>query len=116
MEMVESRTRRSVFLETVASSLGMTDTRIHNMRLNTFLQRSDGGKAWDCVSWKALKLGSDDLGILRERAHQQTQFWMFHGMELAVEEPAIFERSFKLIRSERFKSVKQWFLSIYRPL
>jgi 16S rRNA (guanine527-N7)-methyltransferase len=99
MEMVEGRTKKSVFLETVASSLGMSDTRIHNMRLNTFLQRGNAGKTWDCVSWKALKLGNDDLGMLRQHAHPQTQFWMFHGKELAVEEPAIFGRSFKLIRS-----------------
>jgi 16S rRNA (guanine527-N7)-methyltransferase len=115
MEMVESRTRRSVFLETVAAALGMHDTRIHNMRLDTFLQRSDCSKTWDCVSWKALKPGKDDLRMLREHAHPRTQFWMFHGAELAVEEPAIFGTSFKLIRSERFQG-KKWFLSIYRPL
>ena len=113
LEMVESRTKRSIFLETVTSSLGIGEASIYNMRLSEFLIRSDHDKIWDCISWKALKLSRDDFNMLREHAHPQTQFWMFHGKELAVEEPAIFEQSFKLIRRERFESGKLWFLSIY---
>jgi hypothetical protein len=83
------------------------------MRLREFLSRCDRDKVWDCISWKALKLSREELGMLREHAHPKTQFWMFGGKEPAVEEPAVFEQSFRLIRSERFESKKVWFLSIY---
>jgi 16S rRNA (guanine(527)-N(7))-methyltransferase RsmG len=116
LEMVESRVKRCVFLETLASSLGLAGTQVYNMRLNTFLRHTNSNKAWDCVSWKAIKLANDDLELLRKHSHPQTRFWMFHGRDPAVEAQAVFEKSFKLIRRERFQSDKFWFLSIYGPL
>jgi 16S rRNA (guanine527-N7)-methyltransferase len=114
LEMVESRVRRSVFLEILVSSLGIGGTLVHNMRLDKFLQNSNPDKIWDCITWKALKLAGADLRALRKHAHAQTQFWMFHGKELAVENPVEFLRSFKLMRSEKPEGERQWFLSIYR--
>jgi 16S rRNA (guanine527-N7)-methyltransferase len=115
LEMVESRAKRSVFLDMLASLLGLAGIQVHNMRLHSFLQHCNDDLTWDCVSWKALKLQSDDLDRLRSHASQQTTFWMFHGKDLAVEEKEAFEKSFELIRREQFRSGKQWFLSIYRP-
>jgi hypothetical protein len=87
--------------------------RVHSIRLQTFLQQSDPNKSWDCISWKALKLNSNDLRMLRAHAGAGTQFWMFHGSEPAVEEPAIIDQYFRLLRTERLSGRKLWALSIY---
>ena len=76
------------------------------MRLQAFLQHSDRNKTWDCISWKALKLSSDDLKLLLEHAHAATQFWMFHGSELAVEEPEIFDQYFRLAANRKVSRSK----------
>jgi 16S rRNA G527 N7-methylase RsmG len=113
LDMVESRAKRAFFLETAANMLGLVGTCVYHARLDELLSASD--KVWDCCSWKGLKLTSGDLRELCKRSHAQTQFWMFHGRELAVEEPEIMERSFSLLRSERFPLRKDWTLSIYVP-
>lgn len=113
LEMVESRAKKGVFLEVLACALGIEGMIIHNVRLDKFLRSCDRNKRWDCVSWKALKLGSEDLRLLRDHAHKKTQFWMFHGKELAVTDPTAFEQSFCLMRRERFEPGRVWFLSIY---
>lgn len=113
LDLVESREKRGIFLETAANILKLSQTRVHAMRLQAFLQQSSRNESWDCISWKALKLGDDDLRMLREHASGTTQLWMFHGSELAVEDPAIIDRYFRLLRSERLSGRKLWALSIY---
>ena len=115
LDLVESRAKKGIFLETLASALQLDRIHVHAMRLQAFLQHSDRNKAWNCISWKGLKLSSDDLKLLLEHAHAATQFWMFHGSELAAEEPEIFDRYFRLARTERFPGRKLWALSIYLP-
>jgi 16S rRNA (guanine527-N7)-methyltransferase len=115
LDLVESRSKKGIFLETLASALQLDGIRIHALRLQTFLQNSDRNKAWNCISWKGLKLSGEDLRLLLEHANAATQFWMFHGSELAVEEPEIIDRHFKLSRTERFSGRKHWALSIYLP-
>lgn len=115
LDLVESRSKKGIFLETLASALQLGGIRVHAMRLQAFLQHSDRNKAWNCISWKGLKLSGDDLRMLLEHANAATQFWMFHGSELAVEEPGIFDQYFRLSRTERFSSRKSWALSIYLP-
>jgi 16S rRNA (guanine527-N7)-methyltransferase len=111
LDMVESRTKRAVFLETAVRELGLAGARVFHRRLEQHLMGS--GKVWDCVSWKALKLSSPDIEKLMRHSHENTQFWMFHGKELAVKEPEAVERSFRLLRSEQFPLRKDWFLSIF---
>jgi 16S rRNA G527 N7-methylase RsmG len=113
LEMIESRAKRGVFLEVLVSALGMKGTLIHNARLDVFLRNCKRNTCWDCVSWKALKLGGNELKLLRDHAHKKTQFWMFHGKELAVTDLAEFERSFRLRRREKYRGGRMWFLSIY---
>jgi 16S rRNA (guanine(527)-N(7))-methyltransferase RsmG len=113
LDMVESRGKRCVFLETVIDSLKMGGAKVNCMRLKEYLESSD--KVWDCVTWKALKLSSQDTRELILHSHQLTQFWMFHGKQLAVEEPKLMERDFKLIQSEELESRRSWLLSIYLP-
>jgi 16S rRNA (guanine(527)-N(7))-methyltransferase RsmG len=115
LEMVESRIRRSAFLETVIEALGMKGVRVHARRLHELLLQSDDRKIWDCISWKGLKLSSDDLLKLRARSHPRTQFWMFHARELAVEEPEVIHTGFQIFRREKCPGRKDWALSIYLP-
>ena len=113
LDLVESRIKKCAFLETLVDSLKMDAAEVHRMRLRTYLQSC--GKVWDCVTWKAIKLNSRDLAELLVHSHQLTQFWMFHGKQLAVEEPEMMERDFNLVRSEILDSHRSWKLSIYLP-
>jgi 16S rRNA (guanine(527)-N(7))-methyltransferase RsmG len=115
LEMVESRGKRIAFLETAVDALGMKETKVHSNRLGSFLQHCAGGKIWDCITWKGLKLSCSDLMELLKHAHLQTQFWMFHGKEPAIEDPAMFEPYFTHVRSERLPGKREWTLSIYLP-
>jgi 16S rRNA (guanine527-N7)-methyltransferase len=114
LEMVESRAKKSAFVETVIYALGLDETFIHAMRLDSFLQNVEGNKFWDCISWKGIKLSGSDLINLKKHAHPETQFWMFHGKEQAAENKEVIERHFELLRSEKFPFKKEWVLSIYR--
>ena len=115
LDLVESRAKKGVFLETTADTLGLSGVHVHSMRLQTFLQQSDPQKLWDCISWKALKLGGQDIGMLLAHAGADTQFWMFHGSEPAVEAPALVDQHFRLHCSERFFGRKLWNLASYLP-
>jgi 16S rRNA (guanine527-N7)-methyltransferase len=115
MEMIESRNKKGAFLETAIFKLNLQKTWVHSERLDSFLRYIDPGQQWDCISWKALKLKDDELLLLREHVHANTQFWMFHGNEPAVKQPQIMGRYFRLLRRERVPSRRQGFLSVYLP-
>ena len=115
LELVESRAKRCAFLETAAYTLGMKNLRVYNKRLDAFLSDQTNKGMWDCVSWKGLKLNANNLFKLREHAYTNTQFWMFHGKEPALDTPDVIKSMFKLIRSEKFSSKQGWALSIYLP-
>lgn len=112
-ELVESRFKRAVFLETVVRELGLTVTSVHNQRAEEYLA-APGGMGWDCVSWKGIKLTDEILLQLLARTDDRTQFWMFHGNELAVETPIVAERKLSLVERKSFPGKRQWFLSIYQ--
>ena len=113
LAMVESRAKRAYFLENAASELGFADLEVHQQRIDEFLRSSH--EAWDCFSWKALRLAKEDLELLFGRAKPESRLWMFHGKEMALKEPAIAEDHLKLIRREKFDGRKEWRLSIYNP-
>jgi 16S rRNA (guanine(527)-N(7))-methyltransferase RsmG len=115
LEMVESRGKKSAFLETAVHDLGFGGTKVYSKRLDIFLQDCASCKIWDCITWKGLKLSSSDLLQLRKHTHSETQFWMFHGKEPAIEDPAIIQSHFTLLRSEKLWGKKEWTLSIYLP-
>jgi 16S rRNA (guanine(527)-N(7))-methyltransferase RsmG len=113
LEMVESRSKKGAFLETVIHALGLNGSIVHANRLDSFLQRIEHDKTWDCITWKALKLNNSDLLQLQKHAHSATQVWMFHGKEPAVEDPERIKQQFTLFRSEKLPAMKEGFLSIY---
>ncbi len=115
LEMVDSRTKKSAFLETAVEALGMKGVRVHSERLDAFLRASGRSKVWDCISWKGVKVSAKDLSQLRSHTHTRTQIWIFHGKELAAEEPEAVEQSFQLFRRERLPDKRESNLSIYLP-
>jgi 16S rRNA (guanine(527)-N(7))-methyltransferase RsmG len=115
LEMVESRKKKCVFLEKAGNLLGISGMQVHPARLDQFLRNCSPNRNWDCVTWKGLKLKRRDLLILSRHVHQRTQFWMFHGVEPAIEDPVLFHRLYQKLRSEEFTGKKGWGLSIYLP-
>ncbi len=113
LEMVESRAKKTAFLETVVSELNLTGSCIRHARLGDHLRKSD--KVWDCITWKGLKLRQQDLFQLCDHSHPETQFWVFHGKELPVEDPKVLEHQFKLLSSEKFPSRRDCVLSVFIP-
>ncbi len=112
VDLVESRLKRAVFLETVVRELGLASSMVHNRRAEEYLA-VESGNCWDCVSWKGIRLSNEVLLHLLARTDESTTFWMFHGDELAVESSAEMERAFQLVERKRFPGKKSWVLSIY---
>jgi 16S rRNA (guanine(527)-N(7))-methyltransferase RsmG len=112
LDMVESRTKRCAFLETVIQELGLEHTHVINERLEALLEVREG--TWDCISWKALKLGVRGLSALAAQATERSRFWMFHGKDLAVENVGALEQLLILERREACPARKGWWLSVYR--
>lgn len=113
LHLVESRSRRAVFLESVVDDLGLDHVAIHANRLETFLAETPAMKLWDIVSWKALRLKRRDLQLLLHRTQEQSEFWVFHGRRLPVEGSRI-EGFLELIRKESAPFLKRSYLSVYR--
>jgi 16S rRNA (guanine527-N7)-methyltransferase len=114
LEMVESRGKKVAFLETVAYELGLKRVKVHALRLDAMLQEVSLEKKWDCVSWKAIKLADKDMIKMREHAHPDTQFWMFHGKEYALETTEVLRTLFDKISLKRIPGSAESFLSLYR--
>lgn len=115
LDMVESRGKKGVFLETVAHSLKLENVAVHGLRLVDFVSQIESSRVWDCISWKAIKLTAEDLSALRPHAHQGAQFWMFHGKEPALADTTADTCGLVLIRKERFPDRRESHLSIYAP-
>lgn len=114
LEMVESRGKKAAFLETAAWELGFGEVRVHAERLDAFLRRGPGEKRWDSISWKAIRLSGAELASLRLHAGEDTRFWMYHGANAAVGEPAALSEGLRLEKSLRVPGTNDSWLSIYR--
>jgi 16S rRNA (guanine527-N7)-methyltransferase len=114
LEMVESRGKKVAFLETVAYELGLKNVKVHALRLDAMLHETSLEKKWDCVSWKAIRLADKDMIQLREHTHQDTQFWMFHGKEYALETPELLKDLFEEVLLKRVPGSAESFLSLYK--
>jgi 16S rRNA (guanine527-N7)-methyltransferase len=113
LDLVESRSKKSSFLETAIHMLDLKNTHVHALRLKTLLMECGPKKIWDCITWKGLKLKTDELRGLLLHADDRTQFWMFHGREPAVKEPEILKRHFRLLGQQKAGGRREWLLSIY---
>jgi 16S rRNA (guanine527-N7)-methyltransferase len=115
LDLVESRAKRAVFLETVVEKLGLPGVVVHTMRLQALLDQLRDEPHWDWVSWKGIRLSELDLNLLLRRLATRGQLWMFHGSELAVTDPAKTAEVLQLVRRERCPFRSNWQLSIYGP-
>jgi 16S rRNA (guanine(527)-N(7))-methyltransferase RsmG len=113
LELVESRLKKCQFLETAVHSLGLPDVQVHNTRLADWLRRHPQDASWDCVTWKAVRLSTEDLLRLSQHAKAHTQFWLFHGLALPWEESDAIRERFSLLRKEKIPGMREWNLSIY---
>lgn len=113
MDMVDSRLKRISFLETVINRLNLAESSASHGRINDFLIINN--KKWDCISWKGLKIQTKDLLQIVQHTHRKTEIWMFHGNQLASEEPEKVDEILTLVRREKFPFKSEWMLSIYRP-
>ena len=112
LELVESREKRAVFLETVLAELGYKDARVSNCRIEQFLHNCKMG-SWDCISWKGIRLSGESFRLLSTVCNANSQLWMFHGNKLAAEIPEDVTKFFDLQQREQFPGKKSWFLSVF---
>jgi 16S rRNA (guanine(527)-N(7))-methyltransferase RsmG len=111
LHLAEPRSKRAIFLERVAYELGLDYVRVWQARLQSILRQT--AEKWDCISWKGLVLSGQDLADLRAHAHIETQFWIFHGKELPVENPGELGKYFDRERIEKFPGRHDWYLSVF---
>jgi 16S rRNA (guanine(527)-N(7))-methyltransferase RsmG len=111
LDMIDSRLKRVSFLETVVSRLGLSECSVCHGRIDNYMDKTE--KIWDCISWKGLRISTRDFFKLKKCTHLKTQFWIFHGRELAAEDPDIVEKNLKLLRREKFPYKSEWMVSIF---
>ncbi len=113
LRMVESQTRRYVFLETAGQALALKNASVSNCTLDAYLQGESANEGWDCVSWKAIKLSRRDYSRLVTRASGGTEFWVFQGRDLPVEGGEIHPDLRQTLR-EAIPGKSAWQLVIYQ--
>jgi 16S rRNA (guanine(527)-N(7))-methyltransferase RsmG len=112
LRLVESRIKKVTFLEKAAAEIRLDRVEVICGRIEDYLQNRDAGRA-DIVSWKGIRLSHEAVALLAARADAATQFWMFHGPELPLDDPVRSGRLFRLVRSERFSGAADKNLSIF---
>lgn len=111
--LLEGREKKAAFLETVAHDLGLGNVRVANERLDAFLRRAPEPGPWDCVSWKAVRVGARDFQQLLKSTRQEVRFWVFHGRDFPIEDPESVVASLETSYSEACPFHSGWFLSEY---
>lgn len=110
--LVESRTKRAAFLETVAAELHLEGMEVVCSRAEDFL-RSSRGEPFDLISWKGLKLSHEAFSRLLDRCASAARFWLFHGTELPFRHPERALKRLALVEREQFPGHPDRKLSIY---
>jgi 16S rRNA (guanine527-N7)-methyltransferase len=111
-DLLEPRERRAAFLETVALELGLRNVVVIPQRVDGYLA-SHRDRISGRVSWKAIRLATIDADLLLRRAAPGTEFWLFHGRDLPLEDTGPWERGARLECRRVFPRRPGWFLSIY---
>jgi 16S rRNA (guanine527-N7)-methyltransferase len=110
--LLESRTKRAVFLEIAAKELGLDNMEVVCRRAEDYLG-SGSLPRFDIISWKGLKLSRVSFDHLLAASKPKTRLWLFHGEKLPLEDPAGALESLRLVRREHFPCRPSWQLSIY---
>jgi 16S rRNA (guanine527-N7)-methyltransferase len=112
LEMLESRVKRAVFLESAVATLQLPRAKVVCQRGEAYF-RHEAPVEFDVISWKAIKLSNDLIGLLMRASRQETRFWLFHGDDLPVADPEAFERRTILLMRKDFPVRTGWRLSVY---
>ncbi len=115
LQMVESRTKRAVFLETAVTALGLTEVRVSCHTLQELLCDTSVPGGWDHVSWKAVRIDRKCLELLIKRTAARTSFWVFHGEELPIE-GGDSDLPLRLTSRHKAPCKSSWYLSIFKNL
>ncbi len=111
--LVESRTRKAVFLETVVCELGLRNLRIVNQRLDQYLRSLATPGPWQCVSVKGLRLTRKEIQRLLRSAAGSLCIWIFHGRDLPFEfSPKSY--GLELLSREECPFHPDWYLSQFQ--
>jgi len=113
LTLVESRSRRASFLETVIGEAGLENVAVISERIEDVLDSSMVAADWDMVSWKAIRLGRNQVERLIRRVAPVCEFWLFHGATLPLRNCRI-DDFLMLVRRETAPFDHQRHLSIYR--
>lgn len=111
LRMLESRSRRAAFLETAAADLRLEGVTVICLRAEDYLE--GGAETADVISWKGVRLATGTLERLLGICHRGTRFWLFHGAELPLRDPAGAGRLLRLVQREPFPARPGWRLSVF---
>jgi len=112
LELLESRVKRAVFLESAVAELKLSGTAVVCQRAESYLRRQAAFE-FDVISWKGIRISREAFDLLMEACRPGARFWIFHGGRLPVADPAELRRRLTLVRSEEFPGRPGWQLSIY---
>ncbi len=113
LDLVESRRKKAVFLETVVRELGLQGVGVHCRRLGQFLAGEAEHRSWDCISWKGMRPAKPETDLLAARAGRQTRLWVFHGREIPVESERAWEDRFERLQTVACPGRRGSYLSVY---
>lgn len=106
LDLLERRSKRAVFLQTVIHELELTGSTVYNQDLAAFLRMCAGGEMWDIVSSKGVRWCETELVLLGGMARQ---LWLFHGREF----PEVSRLDgFSLYQRQECPCRSSWYLSI----
>jgi len=108
--MVESKTRKSVFLREAVRALDMKETDVVTARFEELLSRPDLHEAHDIVTIRAVRVESRVLGTLQAFAKPGGQIFLFRGSghsdpSESVTPPLSWKATYPLIESLRSRLV-----------
>ena len=108
--MVESKTRKSVFLREAVRTLGLSETEVANTRFEQLLARPDLHEAHDLVTIRAVRLESRVLMTLQAFARPGGRLFLFRGSGAAdpsetVTPPLAWMATYPLIESLRSRLI-----------
>ncbi len=107
--MVESKTRKAVFLREAVRTLGLKDAEVVTARFEELLARPDLHEAFDLVTVRAVRLESRMLRTLQAFAKPGALVFLFRGSgsdpSESVTPPLVWKATYPLIESLRSRLV-----------
>jgi hypothetical protein len=88
---------------------------VYHGTLDALLRSSVEEEAWDCTSWKALRLKRKEFALLIRKTAVNAAFWIFQGNDIPLE-GGLPGSSLELECSHKVPGKPAWQLSIYRKM